>query len=214
MEDVAESPSPAPNPWLSIWRRPRATIRRIVESDPERHVTAIAAITGLSSALNRASNRDLGDRFDFWQILAIGLLVGPLAGVVGLYLVAALVRWSGKWLGGQASTLHLRAAMAWASVPLVAAAVLWIPELLIAGREMFTAETPRLDARPGPALLLLALVLLEAVAGAWAFVLSCKCVGEVQGFSAWKALGNLLLAFLVFALPFVALGFVFATLGR
>ncbi len=207
MEDISEPAAEVLNPWVSIWRQPRATIRQIVASDPERYVTAIAAITGASSTLNRASNHNAGDKLDFWQILAIGLLVGPIAGVVGLYLGAVLVRWTGKWMGGQASTLHLRAAMAWASVPLVVAAVVWLPELLMVGREMFTAETPRLDARPGLALLMLAMFVLEAVAGIWAFVLNCKCVGEVQGFSAWKALGNLLLAFLLLVAPFVVLGF-------
>ena len=43
------------------------------------------------------------------------------------------------------------------------------------------------------------------VCGIWAFVAGLKCLGEVQGFSAWKALGNGLLAGLVIAAPFIVL---------
>ena len=39
----------------------------------------------------------------------------------------------------------------------------------------------------------------------WAFVVFLKCLGQVQGFSAWKALGNTLLVVPVILLPILLL---------
>jgi hypothetical protein len=83
--------------------------------------------------------------------------------------------------------------------------LLWVPELLLFGEELFTEATPRLDADPGLQALLLAFVAAELLAVLWAFVLFLKCLGQVQDFSAWRALLNLLLPGVLIA---VAIGLV------
>ncbi len=111
-----------------------------------------------------------------------------------------VLRWSGRLLGGHAGPRELRAAIAWSGVPYIASMVLWIPELLLFGDELFTTATPRLDAAPGLQAVLLGFVAVEVLATAWAFVVFLKCLGEVQGFSAWRALLNLLLPGLLIGL--------------
>ncbi len=75
--------------------------------------------------------------------------------------------------------------------------LLWIPELALFGSEMFTSQTPRLDANASLSMALLGFMAIEMVISIWQFVVYLKCVGEVHEFSAWKALGASLLAFLV-----------------
>lgn len=181
------------NPWLSIWTRPRATIRQQVERDPEAWVLALVAVAGVGHLLSDASARSYGDRMDLPTLLVMALLVGPLFGILGAYVGGWLLRWSGRLLGGSARPAEIRAAIAWSGVPYVAAMLLWIPELLLFGEELFTEATPRLDAAPELQGLLLVFVAVELTAALWAFVAFLKCLGEVQGFSAWRALLNLLL---------------------
>jgi hypothetical protein len=50
------------NPWLSIWTKPRATVRYLVKNDPDRHVPLLAVLGGIANALGRASQRSLGDQ--------------------------------------------------------------------------------------------------------------------------------------------------------
>lgn len=188
------------NPWLAIWTRPRATIRQQVASDPEAWVLALVALAGVGQLLGDASSRSYGDHVDLPTLLVLALLAGPLLGILGAYLGGWLLRWSGRLLGGRARPVEIRAAIAWSSVPYVAAMGLWIPELLLYGEELFTEATPRLDAEPGLQALLLAFVVVEIVAALWAFVAFLKCLGEVQGFSAWRALLNVLLPGLLVAL--------------
>jgi hypothetical protein len=50
------------------------------------------------------------------------------------------------------------------------------------------------------------LSLIESIVGIWIFVISLKCLGEVHHFSAWRALGAILLG--TFAMLAVAAGIV------
>src|SRR5207249_3368877 len=54
------SPPPAEDteplvPWISIWSRPRATLRRILKTDPRRSVFLLAALGGIAGALDLAT---------------------------------------------------------------------------------------------------------------------------------------------------------------
>jgi hypothetical protein len=90
---------------------------------------------------------------------------------------------------------------------------LWVPELALFGDELFTSHTPRLYSNPLLGLGLLGFGVLEIVVGVWAIVIFLKALGQVQGFSAWKALGNTLLASLVVLVP-LALFVVLAVAAR
>jgi hypothetical protein len=192
------------NPWLSIWIRPRVTIQQIIDDDPEAWVLALAAIAGIGQALNDASSRSSADHLDLPGIFIIAVIAGPLLGILGLYVVGALLRWTGRWIGGHASQVEIRCASAWSQVPVILAMLLWIPQLWLFGSEMFTEKTPRIDADPTLQVTLLVLVTIEAVMTIWSVVVFLKCLGQVQGFSAWKALGNSILAGLVIVVPIAA----------
>jgi hypothetical protein len=168
------------NPWRSIWIRPRATIQQIIETRPEQYVIALSAVAGIFQSLDNSSMRHEGDERT---------------------LPAFLIAWTGRWLGGVANPLQIRAAIAWSSWPGICVGLLWIPELVLGGREMFTTQTPQIDESSGAAAMLFALTLVEFPLGAWALIIFCMCLGQVQGISAWKALGNLLLAGLIMLSP-------------
>lgn len=185
------------NPFTSIWLRPRATIQQVVDTELEQRVVALAALSGIVQALDNASGRNLGDHLAFPVVLGIVLIVGPILGVVGLYLWAWLLRWTGRWLGGQATLAQLRTATAWGSVPMIAAGVPLVLALLIVGPEFFTEHTPRLDARPTLAIVVLGLILLQVAMALWSIVTVLKTVAQVQGFSVWRSLANNLLPLLI-----------------
>jgi len=213
---LASEALPAPasetlNPWLSIWRQPRATIQQIVDTDLSKHVALFAAGAGFFSSLDRASMRSLGDDYPWLVIVGISAILGPVGGLIFLYLFGALLKWTGRWLGGQAALDGIHAAIGWACWTAICAGLVWIPELALFGEEMFTTQTPRIDSDPWLAIALVAMSVLELAMGIWIVVIFCKCLGQVQRFSAWKALGNSALAFLVLFAPFIAIGIVFAS---
>jgi hypothetical protein len=193
------------NPWFSIWTRPRATIAQIVARNPTDLVLLLAALGGFGEALDRASGRSAGDTLSMPVIFVAAAAGGAVGGIVTLYLGSLLLRWTGSWIGGRASGEHIRAAMAWSGVPMIWSLLLWIPEVALFGKELFTTATPRLDASIGLTVLLLSFFVVETVIAVWAFVAFLKCLGQVQGFSAWKALGNTALVLPVILVPIVLL---------
>jgi len=193
------------SPFISIWTKPRETIRQIVETDPKKYVLVLAMLAGVSQVLDRLSTRNYGDSLPVLAILAVGLVLGPIAGVISLYFGGALYRWSGSLLGGQASSEEVRAAIAWSSVPTIFTLPLWIPKLLIFGNELFTRETPKIDASPILAVILLGFGFIEIVMGIWGFIVLLKCLGEVNKFSAWKALGSVIIGSLIVLIPIICI---------
>ncbi len=125
------------SPWLTIWTRPRGTIRAIVDTDPTRSVLLLAMIYGISSTLSRSMQRSPGDYLSLSVLLILALAGGSLSGIIINYLMAALVRWTGSWIGGVASVIECRAALAWGAVPMAVNLVLMLGLIAIFGQDLF-----------------------------------------------------------------------------
>lgn len=172
---------------FGIWLRPRQTIRRIVTANPRYGVVLLVALSG-SSATVMAWPGDRARSFGLTALLFLACTMGPLAGLAVLWIGAWIVRGLGRALmGGRAAPEEMRAALAWANVPLVAA----LPVAVL----LTVLEPPTGSADPSPALgvLMTLLGLALVVLGIWALVIACHTVAEVQGYSsARKGLWNLL----------------------
>jgi hypothetical protein len=202
------------NPWLMMWVRPRATIRAIVDSDPKRLNVLLVSIAGIHVALDEFSGLQLGSSLSIPAIFALSVVVGPVV-LLGLwYLMAILLKWTGGWIGGTASLVNIRSATAWSYVPYVLLALLWIPKLLVFGPDLFTGSLETFRGDLVQSAIYFALLLVQVVVSVWYVFIYCKALGEVQGFSAWKAFGNSLLAALVLIVPIIVIAFVVGLLAN
>lgn len=193
-------------PFFTMWTRPRRTMRATLDTDPRRLVIPLAALAGFGNSLDNASGRSLGDgnNLPVWAIVLLCAVLGGVGGILTVYAGGFLMRWTGRWLGGRASAVEVRSALAWSSVPLIFSLVLWIPELALLGRENFTTPMPTLDANPLLFVPYSLLVLLEVAIGIWSLVVFLKALGEAHGFSAWRALGASVIAALLVVVPILA----------
>lgn len=190
LRNSAGSP-PAACPWLAIWTKPRTTIRSIVDSDPTRNFVPLAALGGVFQALGQASAAKIGDSRGLLQVLAICTILGPIAGIIGIYVFAFIVRMISRLLGGTASLDETRAAIAWSNVPVVAALGLWTVQIVVFENENFTTETPWIDSMAGNQLFLAFSILgvcLYWIARLWGILIGIACVAEVNRFSVLKAM--------------------------
>ena len=87
--------------------------------------------------------------------------------------------------------------------------MIWVLGIAVAGPRILVKDPAGLEANATAALVATTLELAAVVLGVWSLVLFFKAVGEAQGFSAWKAWGNFLLAIS----PFVLLGIAAGILG-
>ncbi|MCW8091414.1 YIP1 family protein [Alteromonas sp. ASW11-130] len=197
------------NPWRSIWFTPRRTIQYIIDTNPEKYVIVLAALSGFNQALGQSITEDGSESLGLILKLTLALFLGPLIGIIGLYIFAALTSFTGRWLGGASSSLNIRAAIAWSYVPNIASLFLWVPFLLMFGSELANPHSPHVATGMTPAFAIIILSLVSIVLGIWSFIIAIKCISQVQKFSIWRALANIILAGLVIAIPLLVIVMLF-----
>jgi len=174
------------NPWATIWTRPRATIRRIVETDVHYQVMFLAILSGAIVWLERRWSQP-ATTGAYPLIVVAAVIVGAIAGIVELYFNGMLLKWSGSVLGGIGNYAEVRAAIAWSRVPIIVAMAIGIASILLSDEGPPSALG---DEIPGSGA---AVVILQGLFAIWGFIVMLKCLGEVHRFSAWRALGSMML---------------------
>ena len=192
-------------PYFTIWTEPRATIRRIVETNPTRNVIALAAFGPAVGALSNQWSKALGDTTNLsslWPIeVAFSVAFAAVVGVVSLYISGVILKWSGGLLGGVASRVEVRAALAWSQIPAIAAEIVLLMAVLwgIAIPHPTAATMLQID----PAFYKVGVI--EAVLTIWGSIVALYCLAEVHRFSAWRAFCATLIPALI---AMVAIGFI------
>jgi hypothetical protein len=195
------------NPWATIWTKPRAKIRRIVEIDVRYQVTFLAILSGALIWLERRWSSP-STAAAFGVLVAIAVIVGAILGVVELYVNGALLKWAGAALGGVGSHAEVRAALAWSRVPVIVAVSIGILAILLG------TDGPMLGGEGEFSNSGASVLLVHAALVLWGFVVMLKCVGEVHRFSVWRALGSILLIVLAVVLILAAIILLFGGLGK
>lgn len=198
------------NPFITMWRRPRATIRAVVAIAPKYMVSSLASLAGIGQALDNASSLNTGARAGVLGTLFVAMIAGPIGGMFALWLVGWIVEQVGRLLGGQASRNAVRAALAWSMVPVIWALLLWIPKILVFGDEIFMSDMTSVDTNPFAAFALMVFLVLDVGAALWTFVLMGKSLSEVEGFSVWRAAAALVLGWVLYLGVGVGIGAVIA----
>jgi hypothetical protein len=192
-------------PFLTIWTEPRATIRRIVETNPTRNVIALGAIGPAVGALANQWSKALDENANLsvlWPIeVVFTVAFAAVLGVVSLFISGAILKWSGGLLGGVASRVEVRAALAWTQVPAIAAEIILLLAVLqgIAIPHPAAASMLQID----PAFYKVGIV--EGVLAIWGSIVGVYCLAEVHRFSAWRAFCSTLIPALI---AMVAIGFI------
>lgn len=185
------------NPWVDIWLKPRQTIRSIVDHNPKYRFVLLAAIYGFPMALRLAQNLSLGQDFTLSAIIITALILAVFLGMIGISIASGLILWTGKWIGGRGSYYPIRAAVSWSNVPNIVTILTWILMIAVFKRDLFSENfvgTPFV----GYELAVFTLIFLaQTTAAIWSFIILLKGIGEVQGFSAWKALLNVIIPFVI-----------------
>ena len=196
------------NPFATIWTSPRATIRRIVDSNPRDKVLLLVVLGAVATATASAISGGNPTAFTIagrpihslttarWRYFQMASLLGsPLLAIPFLYFSGALYRWSGALIGGAATAVEVRASIAWSTIPAIAGSLL---QTLI-GVLIHPAQPPpptNLHAMLAASSHYLFVNLPSFILFGWAFIVWLKCLAEVHRFSAWRALAAFLIALL------------------
>lgn len=187
------------NPWFSIWTQPRTTIRSIVSTDPKFGFLVLSVFYGLPLAFNLVQSFGFSSVIPIWAILIGSLVASTFLGVVGISISAGLLFLAGRLIGGKGSFQTIRSAVAWSNVPNFVTILMWIVLLGVFGTQVFGKDFSGTQFIGYQAGILFLVMLIETIVSVWGFIILLNTVGEVQGFSIWKALLNVIIPFVAVA---------------
>jgi hypothetical protein len=190
------------NPWVKIWVQPRETIRALIQYSSTYLFPLLCMIYGFPVLLQMALNFSLGDRFSLSGIVVGALILAVVPGFLIFNISAGLFYWVGKWIGGTGTFQEIRAAVAWSNVPSLVNGLIWILNMMVFGKRIFSLSFGMAPLTQGEMVMLAVTSLIQLILAVWAFIILVKVLGEVQGFSAWKGLLNVCIAFFIIVIGF------------
>lgn len=193
------------SPFMTIWLKPRETIREIVIYNPELHVLIFAFLAGIGRALSRSSGRSVGDNGSLITILPLSVVFGGLGGILLLYIMGAIYRWLGAKFGGTASSQAIRASIAWSKVPQICGSVLWIPLIILFGNDLFTSSTVIFSKSSELVLLYFLIIAVMFSFWVWTTILKIITLAEVHQFLIWKSIAIIVIPIAVVLVPILCL---------
>lgn len=192
---------------FTIWLKPKQTFTYILKYCPDKFVILFFVLGGIGRAIDRAVNRNMGDELSLGVILAIAIIGGALFGWISYYFYAWLLKVSGKWLKGEASTNKYRTVLAWSIVPQVLSLLLVVPQILLFGNGFFSSEFEEPSLALGISLLIFGLI--DIALGIWSLVILVNGIMVIQNFGAGKAFLNAILPVFMILLPILLLVLMF-----
>ncbi len=113
-----------------------------------------------------------------------------------------MVVFTGRWIKGQGDFQKTRAAYAWSCVPLAVGDLFWLILLMVFGSSLFVNPSPEMELSMGQSSLILALLFGKMVFSVWSLVIYLNALAEVQQFSIFRAIGNVIIAAILIGLVF------------
>lgn len=179
------------NPWTRIWTHPREAVRNVVNYNPKFRFIFLSFIYGFLMSILWAQDLSLGTAFPPMQIVLASLVLATFIGMLSITVGSALIYWTGKWIGGTGEYYPVRAAVTWSNVPNVFSVIIWAVLIYLYKDQVFLADFQQAVQSPA----ITATFVVLGILAIWSFVMLIKGIAEVQGFSAWKGLLNVLIPF-------------------
>lgn len=196
-----------------MWVRPKKTIREIVNYNNRLGFIGLCFLYGIAQGSHFSQAFSLGAYFSLWIIIAFIVALAIPIGAISFSLTSLLFYWTGKIIRGKSSYHDIRAAVSWSNVTTIVSIVFIGLMVLTFGESFFYrkfAETVFEDWRVA---LLVSFLLAEFTLALWKFVIFILALGEVQGFSGWMAVLNIVLVVIVYFIFFFLLDKLLALVG-
>lgn len=194
------------NPWLTMWFRPRATIRNLIDTATEFNGWIFAVVfAAIGQSLGESWFNTDADTGSIGRILLTSAIHGFLYTFFYLAINCFLIHKFGQFMGGKASKEDVLLALGWSGVPIAWSLLIWVPLLFVPEARLFSENALNQPVSSEELIVLSILFLIHLGVFLWMMVLLCKCISELQNFSIWKAILSVLMASGVFVIPYYLL---------
>ncbi|MGE5945031.1 MAG: YIP1 family protein [Flavobacteriales bacterium] len=182
---------------FEIWVKPRLVFAYLFKYDPSKYVQILLVISALTTAFERNLSRNIGWHDSYNTSYFIGVCLGGGLMVYVIYYVSAwFLHFFGKaFLNGQANPKDFRTVIAWANIPSIASAIFSFIILVIYGSKALSDSY--LPISGIERIVFISFAIIQVTLAIWALIITIIGVKEIQKFSTVKALGNILLPFII-----------------
>ncbi|NGX56201.1 MAG: hypothetical protein K1060chlam5_00438 [Candidatus Anoxychlamydiales bacterium] len=197
------------NPFISILTKPKETILKIVEKDPNYKLWLLSIIYGLVSILGFSQSISIGYKYNFFLIVFVCLLLSIIWGYVAFSVSSFFVYITGKWLKGIASYKSIRASFAWSNVPMIINILIWIILLIIFQDKIFKDFPNNYILSKFEMIVLFSSLFLQLIVSVYVIVLYINTIASVQNFSILRSIFNIILSLVLAFLITLVISFLF-----
>jgi hypothetical protein len=167
-------------PWIAVWLSPRQAIDRVLASQLRLLVPPLASLGYASFFVGKFLSWGYTYQVINWRVLLLWTVLSAVVGIVGVYLSALVFSGLGKHLGGCASQLELRVALAWSGLPSIFGFLAVV--MLLTVSRVFDHD----DLFVPTGLLILVKAIL-IVCNTWSLVVLLAMISQVHRFAVWWA---------------------------
>lgn len=132
-----EIPSLPIRPLHDVWLKPRRVFRELASVPIGSTDYLLAAAQGTVDWLALCRGQSMGAANSVAEIIGMGFVLGPLVGVLGLYLMTAVYVRLAVRLGGTAPRAQVFHVLAYGGVPMLVSLALWLSVAFVVGRSTF-----------------------------------------------------------------------------
>jgi Yip1 domain len=148
----------------------------------------LAATQGVATSIMVSRTQSAGSNVGTAEILGSALIFGPLAGVVSMYLFAAIYARLGTRAGGKSTRHQVFHVLAYGGIPVAASLILWMFTALLVG-DAAVVERPGVEIDGFVAFVLRVQFASYMLLLLWSFVLQVMGFSEILGLATRKAFG-------------------------
>lgn len=169
--------------WLTIWVKPRETVRYAIEKKPFGYVLVLVALFGINHILGLPEAE--GWDFSFPIVLLLSLFVGLILGFVKWFVEVIIYQYIGKAFGGKGQIREMMYAAAFANIPIIWSMILWIPANYYLGGIDYSTD-PELTSTQ---LTVFAIIgAIEIMLIVWSIIILVQAIKEVHRISGLKSI--------------------------
>jgi Yip1-like protein len=176
------------HPLKDVWLRPRRVFRELAARPIGTADYLLAATQGVATSIMVSRTQSAGSNVGTAEILGSALIFGPLAGVVSMYLFAAIYARLGTRAGGKSTRNQVFHVLAYGGIPVAASLILWMFTALLVG-EAAVVERPGVEIDGFVAFVLRVQFTSFVLLLLWSFVLQVMGFSEILGLATRKAFG-------------------------
>lgn len=187
-------------PWIRVFTDPRGVAKEYAAERSNYGLGWISGIYGFLVLLECLQNLSAGTHYALWVVILFSLFFAIPAGYITLSIAAGLIWWTGKLLNGKASFTAIRSALAWSKIPEVVGLLGWVLLMMVYKANVFVPAFIQKTYNFSYFTLPTGVMIFQIIFSLWGFIILLLLLSEVQGFSAWLALINVILKSIVLAI--------------